>query len=55
VEPNYRWAVKGLAGEDESKAIINRKEPLTATGRPASGLNVLDKITFLATRRLTGG
>jgi hypothetical protein len=48
VEPHYRWAVKGLAEGDDPKVTIERKDPVTAKGRPATALKLPDKITFAA-------
>jgi hypothetical protein len=45
-EPYYRSAVKGLAAGDSPKVIIERKEPLTPTGKPSTALKLPDKITF---------
>jgi three-Cys-motif partner protein len=46
VEPHYRAAVKGMAEGEDPGVIINRKDPLTPTGRPATGLKWPYTITF---------
>jgi three-Cys-motif partner protein len=45
-EPYYRAAAKGLAEGDDPKVVIERKEPLTSTGKPSTALKLPDKIKF---------
>jgi three-Cys-motif partner protein len=46
IESHYRWAVKGMEEMDSPQVSITRVQPLTPTGRPATGLNLPDTIAF---------
>jgi hypothetical protein len=46
---HYRSAVKAMAEGDHPEAVIERKNPLTPTGKPAKGLDLPDTVTFKKT------
>lgn len=49
VEKEHRAAIKAMADEDPPRAIIERVEPQTQTGRPARGLRPEDSVSFPGT------
>jgi len=47
LEPKYRNALKAMEKTDPPQVKITRAKPLTLTGRPATGLDWPDTVTFV--------